>query len=59
LINAVATVAPAFEINEQRLKSEATPQQRLEDNLSQWGIVVGEGRRLDWSAFPFDSLSVE
>ena len=59
LINAVATVAPAFEINEQRLKSEATPQQRLEDNLSQWGIVVGEGRRLDWSAFPFDSLSVD
>ena len=59
LINAVGSVAPAFEINEQRLKPEATPLQRLEDNLSQWGIVVGEGRQLDWSAFSFNSISVD
>ena len=54
LSNAIASVAPAFEINEQRLTPEATLQQRLEDNLSQWGIVVGEGRQLDWSGKPID-----
>lgn len=59
VIAAFASVAPAFEINEQRLGSGPTPQQRLEDNLSQWGIVVGESRELDWSAFPFESLVVD
>ena len=59
VISAVASVAPAFEINEQRIEPGATPRQRLEDNLSQWGIVVGDGRQLDWGDFPFDSLSVD
>ena len=59
VIAAFASVAPAFEINEQRLGSDPTPEQRLEDNLSQWGIVIGEGRELDWRAFPFESLVVD
>ena len=59
VIAALAAVAPAFEINEQRLGADSTPKQRLEDNLSQWGIVVGEGRELDWRAFPFESLVVD
>ena len=59
VISAITSVAPAFEINEQRVEPGATPQQRLEDNLSQWGIVVGDKRKLDWIDFPFDSVSVD
>ena len=39
---AVAGVAPAFELNQNRLPSNATPGLRVADNLSQWGLVVGE-----------------
>ena len=35
-------VAPAFEINQRRLDGSATNEDRLADNLSNWGIVVGE-----------------
>ena len=59
IISAIESVAPAFEINEKRVAPSAPPQQRLEDNLSQWGIVVGDKRKLVWTDFPFDSLSVD
>lgn len=55
---AIASVAPAFEINEQRLDRSATTTERLADDLSQWGIVVGAGRRLVWSEFDFNELIV-
>jgi 2-keto-4-pentenoate hydratase len=38
----IAGVAPAFEINQLRLASSASPAERVADNLSNWGIVVGE-----------------
>ncbi len=41
---AVAGVAAAFEINELRVEGDAEPALRLADDLSQWGIVVGEER---------------
>ena len=39
---AVAGVAPAFELNQSRLPEGAAPGLRVADNLSQWGLVVGE-----------------
>lgn len=40
--NAVAAVAPAFEINQKRLPADATTGVRVADDLSNWGIVVGK-----------------
>ena len=54
---AVATVAPAFEINQLRLRGRATPGLAVGDNLSQWGIVIGEERPIP-DAFDFDSLTI-
>ncbi|MCY4013540.1 MAG: hypothetical protein OXG82_12590 [Gammaproteobacteria bacterium] len=55
---AVASVAPGFEINEQRLPRDAGVVDRLGDDLNQWGIVAGEDADLDFSTFDFASLSV-
>ena len=55
---AVATVAPGFEINEQRLPRDASVVDRLGDDLNQWGVVAGEDVVLDFPAFDFESLSV-
>ena len=44
--DAVQYVAPAFEINERRLPADAPAQDRLADDLSQWGIVAGDSRRV-------------
>lgn len=38
----VAAILPAFELNERRLGSSATNRERLADNLSQYGIVIGD-----------------
>lgn len=35
-------VAPAFEVTQQRIAADAAAEQRLVDNLSHWGMVVGE-----------------
>jgi len=35
-------VAPAFEITQQRIAGDATAAERVIDNLSHWGLVVGE-----------------
>lgn len=35
-------MAPAFEINQVRIDGDASHEERLVDNLSNWGIVVGE-----------------
>ncbi len=37
----IDAVRPAFELNERRLSGDATDSDRLADNLSQYGIVVG------------------
>lgn len=58
-VAAVDAVSPAFEINEPRLERQAGVVQRLADNLSQWGIVVGAPARLDWLAFDFSALEVQ
>jgi len=55
---AVASVAPGFEINEQRLPRDASVVERLGDDLNQWGIVAGEDVVLDFSTFDFESLNV-
>ena len=55
---AVAGVAPAFEINEQRLARTAGVADRLADDLNQWGIVCGDTVALDWVRFDFESLRV-
>ncbi|MHA6616573.1 2-keto-4-pentenoate hydratase [Pseudonocardia sp. DLS-67] len=39
---AVESVAPAFEINESRIEGPQEPGIRVADNLTQWGVVVGE-----------------
>ena len=40
---AVRTVAPAFEINQRRVRPDAGQTLLLADGLAQWGIVVGPG----------------
>ncbi len=57
-VAAVAAVAPAFEINEQRLGRDASAADRVADNLNQWGIVVGEEQPLDWLSFDFQAIRV-
>ena len=39
---AVDAVLPAFEINQKRLPAGAEPGLRVADNLSNWGIIIGE-----------------
>ena len=58
VIGALAAVAPAFEVAEERLPRDASAADRLADNLSQWGVVVGLSRAVDWAAFDFSSLRV-
>lgn len=45
-------LAPAFEINQVRIGADASNEERLADNLSNWGLVTGETVALsdDWSA---------
>lgn len=38
---AIASVAPAFEINQRRIVGPTSPGMRIADNLSNWGLVVG------------------
>ena len=58
VIDALASVAPAFEVVEERLAPRSGATERLADNLSQWGVVVGAPRRLDWTSFDFRGLRV-
>ena len=58
VLDAVATVAPAFELIERRLPPGASGVDHIADDLAQWGIVVGEGRQLDWERFPFSAIAV-
>ncbi|MCZ0942481.1 MAG: hypothetical protein OXJ53_05445 [Gammaproteobacteria bacterium] len=58
VLDAVASVAPAFELIERRLPSSAGQDEHIADNLAQWGIVVGKERQFDWERFPFSGLSV-
>ena len=39
----VRAVLPAFEINQKRLPADAPAGLRVADNLSNWGIAIGEG----------------
>ncbi|MYD43400.1 MAG: hypothetical protein F4W90_05865 [Gammaproteobacteria bacterium] len=50
LIGCIAAVKPAFELNQGRLSPDATDRDRLADNLSQYGIVVGKGQELSMLA---------
>lgn len=58
VLDAVATVAPAFELIERRLPPSAGQEEHIADNLAQWGIVVGEERQLDWERFPFPAIAI-
>jgi 2-keto-4-pentenoate hydratase len=58
VIGALATVAPAFEVAEERVPRSASAADRLADNLSQWGVVVGDSCSLDWAGFDFSALRV-
>ena len=54
---AVAAVAPAFEVNELRIRPGADHGCRAADNLSQWGLVIG----MEQSPAPdldYDALTV-
>lgn len=55
---AIASVHPAFEINEPRLAAGASAAERLADNLSQYAIVVGPEAPLTREAFDFEALRV-
>ena len=41
LLRCIEALRPGFELNERRLDAEASASDRLADNLSQYGIVVG------------------
>jgi 2-keto-4-pentenoate hydratase len=41
-MQAVAAVVPAFEINQKRLPGDASTGLRVADDLSNWGIAIGE-----------------
>ena len=58
VLQAIGGVSAAFEINETRLDASASKIDRLADDLSQWGIVVGESKSLDWKAFAFEEVEV-
>ena len=53
----IAGVAAGFELNERRLTEGSSGGERLADNLSQWGIVVGE-LVADWKSAKIDDLTV-
>src|SRR4029453_4962408 len=55
---AVGGVAPAFEVNETRLSGESDGPCRIADNLSQWGIVIGQEMRPLPQDFDWDSLVI-
>ena len=55
---AVASIHPAFEINEPRLPAGASAADRLADNLNQYAIVVGAEAQLAWASFDFNALRV-
>ena len=57
VIGSIECVLPAFELNERRLPSDASSTERLADNLSQWGIVVGESGS-QFTDVNFENLSV-
>ena len=56
VVGAIAGAAAGFEINEPRLGRDASPADRLVDNLSQWGIVAGPPRPV--ADIDFDALEV-
>ena len=58
VLQAIEGVSAAFEINETRLDASASMKDRLADDLSQWGIVVGESKSLDWQTFDFKEVEV-
>ena len=58
VLQSIGSVSAAFEINETRLDASASNIDRLADDLSQWGIVVGESKSLDWKAFAFEEVEV-
>lgn len=43
----LAGMAPGFEINQRRIPASSPPPARIEDDLSNWGIVVGAPRPVD------------
>ena len=53
----IAGVSAGFELNERRLEANASREERLADNLSNWGIVVGEFVA-DWKDAQIDNLTV-
>jgi 2-keto-4-pentenoate hydratase len=53
---ALSAVSPAYEIIERRTAGQVSVADRLADNLSQWGIVVGASRAVD--EVPFADLVV-
>ncbi len=50
-------LAPAFEVNETRIVGQSDAACRVADNLSHWGIVVGEFQRVPHD-FDFEAISV-
>lgn len=54
---ALKGMAPAFEVNQVRIADGASNEERLADNLSNWGLVVGEVQDIppDWQQ---DTLKV-
>ena len=53
----IEAVAAGFELNQVRLPRDASSKDRLADNLSQWGIVVGE-LVTDWWDLNLNDLHV-
>jgi 2-keto-4-pentenoate hydratase len=55
---AIAGVAPAFEINQHRLAGEADGPVRVADNLSHWGLVVGDLTSPLPSSLDYEALTI-
>lgn len=53
--DAINAIAPAFEINEERVRGRASPGLRVAENLSQWGLITGPWKPAGTSV---DSITV-
>ena len=55
--DSIEALSPGFELNQSRLPRDASQADRLADNLSNWGIVVGE-QIFAWQQIDLDDLVV-
>ena len=58
ILDAIESVAPAFEIIQNRIPKDSSVIDRLSDGLSHWGLVTGTFISLDWPYYDFQDVAV-